>query len=315
MRKIKILNLDNYEGTIKVINQNRNLIPLEFNVANSEVEVIICRLGSILSNHYLKNFQNLKYIATITTGVDHIDHQYCQKKNIKIVSLRGHNKFLKSIRSTPELTWGLIIMLYRHLYEAVDFVKKGSGWRNNNFFGNELNGKIIGIVGYGRIGRQLAKYAVAFGMRVLVNDVKEIITDGKKIKNSSKKEICTKADVIVIAANANNESKAIINKSDIKAMNKNTVVINASRGSLLDEYALLQALKNSKIKGAALDVLAGEIKPSELMKCDLLNYAKKNNNLIITPHLGGSTFEAMDLTAKYLINELIKTIKLDDKNN
>lgn len=314
MKKLKILNIDNYEGTNQAIKRNSSIIEVNKDDNKSEIEAIVCRLGKVLDAKFLDGFPKVKYIATITTGIDHIDLGYCEKNNIKIISLRGEEKFLKKIRSTPELTWGLVIALNRHLYEAIYHVKSGSGWRNEAFFGNELSGKKFGIIGYGRVGRQLSKYAIAFGMKVLVNDIKKIENNDKFIV-ATKDKICSEADIIVITANAGANAIKVLDADNIKKMKNNAYLINTARGSLIDESELLSALKNKRIRGAALDVLDDEVKVGGVIKSELIEYSQNNENLIITPHLGGSTFEAMDMTAEFIVKNLVKIYKIDEKNN
>lgn len=315
MKKLKILNIDNYEGTNQAVKKNSSIIEANKDDVRSDVEAIVCRLGKLLDAKFLEGFPKVKYIATITTGIDHIDLDYCEKNNIKIISLRGEEKFLKKIRSTPELTWGLVIALNRHLYEAIDHVKSGSGWRNEAFFGNELSGKKFGIIGYGRVGRQLSKYAIAFGMKVLVNDIKKIKDNNYKITVATKDKICSEADIIVISANADVNAKKVLDANNIKSMKNNAYLINTARGSLIDEAELIAALKNKRIRGAALDVLDDEVKAGGVIESELIKYSQNNSNLIITPHIGGSTFEAMDMTAEFIIKKLIKIYKIDEKNN
>lgn len=315
MKKLKILNFDNYEGTCQAVKKNSSIIEVCKGDAKSDIEAIVCRLGKVLDAKFLEGFPKVKYIATITTGIDHIDLGYCEKNKIKIISLKGEEKFLKKIRSTPELTWGLVIALSRNLYEAIDHVKSGGGWRSEALFGNELSGKKLGIIGYGRVGRQLSKYAIAFGMTVLVNDTKKIENNNNKITVATKDKICSDADIIVISANADVNATKVLDANNIKNMKNNAYLINTARGSLIDEAELLDALKNKRIRGAALDVLADETKVGGVFESELLKYSRNNSNLIITPHLGGSTFEAMGMTAEFLLKKLIKIYKIDEKNN
>lgn len=273
---------------------------------------IVVRLGITLEKEFLSRFNRLKFVATITTGTDHIDMQYCKKEGIQLISLRGHTEFLEEIHATPEHTWGLLLSLLRKIPWAFDSVRKGI-FDRRDFFGRELYKKCLGIIGFGRIGKILAQYAHSFGMDVIVCELKEIEEDVYKVKSVSLEKLLKTADVISINLPLNKSTMHFLKEKHFKLMKKNAVLINTSRGAIIDEGALLIALENNDIAGAALDVLEHEnLSYSVSSEHLLIIYARSNQNLLISPHIAGSTIESMGNSSFFItdrIKEYLQMIK------
>lgn len=217
--------------------------------------------------------------------------------------MKNEIKFLKDIRATAEHTFALILNLYRKINVASRDVIKGN-WNRKNFIGNELLNKKIGIVGYGRIGRIIKRYALAFGMKVYFYDpfVKSSSKDVIKINKLEK--LAAISDIFTIHAPSNAKNKNLISKQIFKNFKKDSIIINTSRGDLIDEDQLLYYLEKKKIKGAALDVIKDEY--GIIKKINLVKFAKKNNNLIITPHIAGYTYESLNKTYQFVVRKLEK---------
>ena len=128
---------------------------------------LVVRLGVVLNSEFLSRFKNIKFIATITTGLDHIDLEFCNNNNIHIISLKNEIGFLQKIHATPEYTWGLLLSLMRRIPWAYESVLKGR-WDRNSFFGNELYGKCFGVIGFGRVGKPQSNLAVGIGISIFV---------------------------------------------------------------------------------------------------------------------------------------------------
>jgi len=259
--------------------------------------VILARIGIRFDKELLEKAKNLKVLATATTGTDHIDLEYARQRGIQIISAPGVNAV-----ATAEHTFGLILSLIRKIPWAFDSIKNFD-YKRSEFLGNELNGKNIGIIGFGRIGNQVGRYAKAFGMTILTHDpyINQNLADEIGARVVSLDELLRNSDVISLHAFASPENENMISFDEFSKMKDTAFLINVARGSLVDEDALLGALKDKKIQGAALDVLKEE-PPSENNK--LITYAKSNNNLIITPHLGGSTEEAVYNAAKHVVQKV-----------
>lgn len=243
-----------------------------------------------------------QFVASPTTGLNHIDINFTQKCNIEIISLKGEVEFLNKITATAELCWGLMIALRRRIPHAFQSVNNGE-WDRDSFHGHELQNATLGIIGLGRLGRKMACYGKAFDMRVIACDTKDIIHEDVEIVSMD--NLLSESDIVTLQANSKPENYHMIGKAEFNKMKKNAVFINTARGDLVDEKALLQALNSKRITGAALDVLEQEFDENH-DSSDLINYAKKYDNLIITPHIGGVTHESLYKTTHFTVDKLLK---------
>lgn len=270
---------------------------------------IIVRLGIILDEKFLSKFKQLQFIGTVTTGTDHIDEKYCQKKDIKIISLKREKSFLRTIPATSEHTWGLLLSLIRRIPWAFSSVCKGK-WDRKDFFGHDLYNNCLGIIGFGRIGKRLSVYARAFGMKVIFYDVSKIKKNLKDIKQVSLKTLLKKSDIISINLPLEDFTRHFLKSEHFGLMKKSAILINTSRGAIINEDALLYALKYKQIAGAAIDVLEDEYKRGVISrKSPLIKYANKNRNLLITPHIAGSTYESMKKTEVFIVKKIERFLK------
>ena len=254
----------------------------------------------------LNNYTNIKYIkfiATPSTGTTHISQELKKSKNIKILSL-SLSKKINSIKASSEYTFSLALSLIKKIPFARDFVHFYN-WRNieDKLRSNELFEKNVGIIGYGRIGRNIAKYSKAFGMKTIIYDIKKNFNNFNKSINL--KKIISNDEIIFLCISYNPSNINFINQKFFESLKKMPYIINTSRGEMIDENSLLFALKNRLIKGAAIDVLTDE-QNLDLRKNKLVNYSKKNKNLIITPHIAGLTYES-EAKAMSLTIELIRS--------
>lgn len=266
--------------------------------------ILFVRLGQKIDKEVINHGISLKVIASATTGLNHIDFEYAESKGVKIISLREERQFLNNIYATPEHTWALLLSLIRKIPQAFHHVLS-DGWNRDLFRGTELAGKNIGIIGYGRIGKKIAVYANTFGMKVYVNDIdqSELNEDIISIPLDKLLEI---SDVITIHVPLNKSTKLLLDRDKIGKIKKGAIVLNTSRGEILDESALLDALKSGAISGACLDVLTGESRLDKnwMVSDSLISYAKRNENLLITPHLGGNTYESMEKTEYFIAGKI-----------
>ncbi len=263
--------------------------------SNELISTIVCRLGFHLNMDFLKQYPSLRYIVSPTTGLNHIDLNYCEDKGITVISLKGEVEYLNSIRSTSEHTIALILALVRNLVPSVNSVVDKNQWDRDQFKGRELSSLTIGILGAGRIGKHIISYANAFGMSVLVHDpnINPLDFQEQKITFCSKKELFSQADVLSVHVDYHEKNVGLISKNDFNFMKNGSFFVNTSRGELVIEEDLIWALKNKILAGAALDVLSDEQDMDSFFDKKIIQYAKKNNNVIITPHIGGCTSDAM----------------------
>ncbi len=264
-----------------------------------KVYAIIIRLKNKIDENFLRKFSNLKFILCNTTGIDHIDQVICKKKNIKILSLQKEKKFMKQVNSTAEFTFGLIISLIRKIPFAHKDVMNFE-WKREKFIGVDLKGLTLGIIGLGRNGLKVANYAKAFGMKIQYFDRNNI----KKYTRKTLIDLLKTSDVIVITISLNDETFNLLNHRNLKYIKKNSFIINTSRSKIICEDTLLYILKKKIISGAALDVVDKELNINKNNK--LINYARKNENLLITPHIAGSNFDAWKMTENRIVENFLK---------
>ena len=265
-------------------------------------EILVVRNLTIVDKSFIDKIPKLKIVASPTTGLNHIDVDYLKSKKIKLISLRGHTNFLKNIPSTAEHTIALLLSLIRHIPWSFDEVKKGN-WRRDEFIGNQLKDKTFGILGYGRLGKIVGRYAKVFDMNIISYDPN--ISKDTMLKDGIKKvgfdELFKKSDIVSAHVLLTNNTKNLIKEKHLHMMKRNAILVNTARGEIIEKDALFTALKNKWIKSAAIDVMWDERKNgSHLKKDPLWKYAKTHKNLLISPHLGGVTYEAMAETENFI---------------
>lgn len=285
------------------IDDNWNQEALDI-IKNIDFNVLIPTLNRRYSYDELKEFD---LVATCTTGVDHLEI-----RDIPIISLKGETEFLKDVHATAEMTWALIMALIRKVPWAFDDVKQGN-WDRERWQGSELYNATLGVVGYGRIGKMVARYAEAFGMDILWSNTNKghneyfscCYAGGESIQQSCFDNILRASDIISLHTPLNESTENMFSYDQFKLMKPTSLFINTSRGTIIDEEALIWVLENKIIAGAALDVVQNEpnINPT------LIKYAKENTNLILTCHIGGNTVESRRKTQIFLANRIVDYIK------
>jgi len=274
----------------------------------ADYDALLVGLGLNIDKDIIDRGTKLKVITTATTGLDHIDVDYAKKKGIEILSLRGENEFLDTITGTAELAFGLLLSLARFIPHSFDDVKEYR-WQRDNFRGNSIYGKTLGVVGMGRLGKIIAKGAEGFRMNVLFHDPRVEQEAFPQYKKVSFNELLKQSDFVSVHVHLAPETEKLINKDAFSKMKESAFIINTSRGEIVDEEALLKALKNGEIAGYGTDVLAGELAFADnFSNYPLIEYAKKNRNIIIVPHTGGMTHDSRIATDVFIAEKLKKYI-------
>jgi D-3-phosphoglycerate dehydrogenase len=273
-----------------------------------DLNVVVIRLKYFLDADLLAHAPGLKVISTATTGLDHIDLATAEKRKIAVLSLRGETAFLKTVTATAEHTWGLLLALLRHIPQAHAAVVSGD-WDRTRFFGRELQGRTLAIIGLGRIGQMVARYALAFRMRVIAFDPFQTEgVDGVE-RAESLRAALQDADVLSVHVPLSKETTHLIGAAEFKALKKGALVLNTSRGAILDETALIDALERGHLGGAALDVIHDEYSPASGLRDRLLRYAASHQNLLITPHLGGATHDSLEKVEIFMAEKLVRHLQ------
>ena len=269
-----------------------------------DADILIVRLRNNVDREVFERARQLKAIVTATTGLNHIDLNAARENGVTVLSLRGEIGFLQNVTATAELTWGLILCLVRRIPWAHDHVLS-NGWDRDRFKGRELKDKAIGIIGFGRLGKIVAEYARAFRMTVWVCDP-YVKRTSDWVRLSPLHEVLAAADIVSLHVPLNEETRNFFGAKEFSLMRPGAYFVNTSRGEVVDESALLQALRSGQLAGAALDVLANETSksPKWLMQNEPKRYAQTHDNLILTPHIGGATHESMEETEIFIVKKL-----------
>jgi len=260
-------------------------------------DIVWVRLGFRVTPEVVQSPIRCRILAVPTTGLDHIDVTACEKAGIRLVSLRGESEFLKEVRATAELTIGLVLALIRRIPQAHGSVLSGQ-WERDLFHGHELYGKTVAVIGMGRLGRIVAGYFQALGLEVVGYDPYESFPREIARRVATIEEAVRIADYVSVHVNYHAGTWHLINHNVFAAMKPGAILINTSRGPVVDEAALLEALREEHIAGAALDVLEGE--PVADIQHPLIAYARENARLLITPHIGGNTAESFEKTEAFI---------------
>lgn len=269
----------------------------------SDKTALFCRLKYFFNKDILQYAPKLKWICSPTTGLNHIDFEYCERNAIKIISLKGETNFLNTIAATPEHTLGLILALYRN-YSSAFLNNQNKSWDREKNRGFEIKGSKIGLIGYGRVARLTSTYLNAMGAEIGFCDLKEPdLVNAKLLSFSTIQELIEFSDCIVLTASYIPENGVVLTKEMFEYM-KGKYFVNTARAELTDEMALLELLHiGGYFKGVAIDVLQNE--QSENNNLSELLTLTRNNNLIITPHIGGATFDSMKRTEEFIAQKLI----------
>jgi phosphoglycerate dehydrogenase-like enzyme len=272
--------------------------------------ILFAPLGYFFGNEIFSQAPRLKIIATNTTGVPHIDMDAAAAKNIKVISLKDEQEFLRTITPTAELTIGLMISVVRNIVSAREAVLSGS-WNRWHFGGTAMLSRMsLGIVGLGRLGSMVAKYASAMGMTIRYYDpFVPHPADSAYKRSEDLASLTGNSDIVSVHIPMNENNRHFFNKTAFQNFKKGTFLINTARGEVIDSDALIEAMGNGIIRGAAIDVLDGEFEPEfeqKVLSHPLVIYAQTHQNLIITPHIAGSTEDAWHLTQQHVIEEVIR---------
>ena len=300
--------LNYHKSNLSFLNKNsfflkkiKNFNDLKKNKFNfMSIKVIFCYQGFFYDRKNLSKFQKLKFLVSNTTSDKFIDHDYCKKNKIKILTLANKKKLLKNITPTAEHTIGLILSITRNYIKAIHSLNKNK-WDRRPYVGEQMLSKsVVGIIGGGRIGKMVTRILLSFGSKVIVAE--------RKNKNFKIKlrQICRESDIISLhIPSFKNEN--FFSKNQFKLIKK-FYLINTSRGEVVNENYVLELLKKRLMLGYASDVLNNEFDASFKLSKNIIFKNRNKFNIILTPHIGGSTKDAWRITEKSIILELKEQI-------
>ena len=271
-----------------------------------EATAIVAGLEVHMRKPLLDRAASLRVVATRTSQLRHLDLDEARRRNIDVLYIDPAAPLLQETSSTAEEAWALVLALVRNIPWAFESVKRGE-WERARYGGRELRGKVLGVIGFGRLGRMVATYARAFGMDVLATD--PAVGDDECAAGGARRveleELLATSDVVSLHCTYDDDTKGMLRAEQLALMKPSAVFVNTARGEIVDEAALLDALREGRLAGAAIDTLAGETADgSHLAGNPLVAYAREHENVIVVPHLGGATAEATERTQLYISERL-----------
>lgn len=287
---MKVLISDNlHKSGIAILERNPNIevvvkpgmTPEELKEAIRDADALAIRSATRVTKEIIDAAPRLKVVGRAGTGLDNVDIPYCSKRGIVVMNTPGGNTI-----TTAEHAISLMLALARNIPQAAASMREGK-WEKKKFQGTEIFNKTLGIIGLGRIGRVVAERALGLKMRVLGYDpfISKEVGTSLGVEMVSLDELYARSDFITLHVPRTKDTTKLLNREAFHKMKKGVRIINCARGGLIDEEALLEALKEGKVAGAALDVFETEPIPPDYPLKDL-------PNVICTPHLGASTEEA-----------------------
>lgn len=270
----------------------------------ADYDVFWFRLAHRIDRTLLAGPLRCRVLAVPVTGLDHIDLEACAERGVRVVSLRGEVDFLRQVRGTAELTIALTLALLRHVDRAAEHVRQGL-WNRDLFRGRELFGRKVGLVGVGRLGQIAAGYFRAFGMEVLGYDPRPDFPHDVARRVDTLEQLLSEADIVSVHVSYDRSTRHLIGARELAALQPHAVLINTSRGGIIDEAALAEAIANNRLAGAALDVLDGE---PDTAGNPLLQLARETDRVLIVPHIGGNTVESFAKTEVFLAGRVLEAL-------
>ena len=259
----------------------------------------------IITGDVLDLFPNLVVLVTPSTGTNHIDRQVCEARGIPVFGLLDDKAGLNTISASAEFTFLLLLNTLRRLDFAVQEVREGR-WRHREdaLRGNELYGKLVGLVGFGRIGKRLARWCTSFDAQVRFYD--PYITDDD-FPSLSLEEIFSTSEVVCVCPTLTAETRGMVNKSLLESLPENACLVNTSRGEVVDEADLVAVLHARPDLRVGLDVLPGEVTNTHLAS-PLIEFHRQGR-IVITPHIAGATVESQSKAALLALGLLKKYLE------
>ncbi len=260
----------------------------------------------ILDKEVLEN-SNLEVINTCSTGLNHIDLDYCKEKGIDVWSLKKDYELINDLPSTAELAFGLMLSLLRKIPTSFHSVRDGN-WDYEPFVGHQVKGKTIGVIGYGRLGKIMCRLFDGWGVTVLVDDP-YWTPRTKRYSKVSRERLLNSSDVVFLHTHVTDETRGMVDDEFLSQMKQGSYLVNTARGELVDEDSIMKSIEHGHLKGYGTDVIKdefGDIKNSSLV--GRLWQFLGDNSVVITPHIGGMTIEGQTKAYTWAVSKF-KDIK------
>ena len=313
--KIKVLLLEKIDTVAKSIFKKEgyeietfdtSLNEKELSKKIKDISILGIRSKTIITKKVLQSANRLLSIGAYCIGINQINLKECQKKGIIVFNAPYSNT-----RSVVEIVIAQIIILMRNIIIKSNQMHKGI-WKKDSINSYEIRNKTLGIIGYGNIGSQLSVIAESLGLKVIYYDILDKLSIGNAKRYNSMKKLLKECDILSIHVDGREENTNLIGDKEINLMKKGAILINYSRGNIVNINSLKRNLKNNKLLGAAIDVFPKEpLSNKEKFKSELIGL----NNIILSPHIGGSTKEAQKNIGSFVPQKIIEYINSGNSSN
>ena len=296
------LELSKEISELRVNREDRPLSRKELEDGIGWCDIILSQLVDNIDSSLITINPNLKLIANYAVGFNNIDVPSATEKKIPVTNTPG-----VLTETTADLTWALLMAISRRIVEADKFMRDGNyeAWSPTLLMGSDVHNKTLGIIGFGRIGFALAKRAQGFGMNILYSDVEEKSFDSEVgAKYTDMYSLLKQSDFVSLHPFYDEKSHHLISERELKVMMPTSYLINVSRGPVIDEKALVKALSNDEIAGAALDVFENEP--------DMATGLADLDNVIIVPHIGSATLDTRTAMGNIAVENILARINNSD---
>ena len=313
--KIKVLLLEKIDTIAKSIFEKEgyeietldtSLNEKELSKKIKNISILGIRSKTVITKKVLQSANKLLSIGAYCIGTNQITLKECQKKGVIVFNAPYSNT-----RSVVEIVIAQIIILMRNIIKKSNQMHKGI-WKKDSINSYEIRNKILGIIGYGNIGSQLSVVAESLGLNVIYYDILDKLSIGNAKRYNSMKKLLKECDILSIHVDGREENTNLIGDKEINLMKKGAILINYSRGKIVNINSLKRNLKNNKLHGAAIDVFPEEpLNNKEKFKSELIGL----NNVILSPHVGGSTKEAQKNIGSFVPQKIIEYINSGNSSN
>jgi len=313
--KIKVLLLEKIDTMAKSIFKKEgyeietfdgSLNEKELSEKIKDISILGIRSKTIITKKVLQSANRLLSIGAYCIGINQINLKECQKKGVIVF-----NAPFSNTRSVVEIVIAQIIILMRNIIRKSNQMHKGI-WEKDSINSYEIRNKTLGIIGYGNIGSQLSVVAESLGLKVIYYDILDKLSIGNAKKYNSIKKLLKECDILSIHVDGREGNTNLIGDKEINLMKKGAILINYSRGTIVNLNSLKRNLKNNKLLGAAIDVFPKEpLNKKEKFKSELIGL----NNVILSPHIGGSTKEAQKNIGSFVPQKIIEYINSGNSSN
>jgi len=266
-------------------------------LTSTSIDTIVCNPNQQtykIDKELLEN-TNVSIVNSCSTGLNHIDLDYCKENNIEIQCHKNDRKLINQLPSTSELAFGLMLSLLRKIPESKNHTLNYQ-WDYTRFVGRQIKDLKIGIIGYGRLGKMMDGYCKAFGAKTFIFD------PYVDVPQTPLEQMFQECDVISLHVHVTEETKYMISLKLLGLAKKDLYIINTSRGEIVNELDIVEALNTRRLTGYGADVVENEF--DDLTKSPIIKAMNKGKNIIITPHTGGMTIEGQTKAYEWSINKL-----------